>query len=101
MSIYPTWNDYFSRKHDNAVQSTARKSASASLDDFENRYRKKYGVWIDHHHLKLIKLYGPEKAHELILQNIEMMYADERQAAAQKRKQYDFHPVPSGVEIPF
>ena len=102
MSTYPTWDDYFSRKHDNtAPRGAGRNSASASIDNFENMYRKKYGIWIDHHQLKLIQLYGSEKTDEMILKNIEMMYADERQAAAQKEKEYSFHAVPSGLQIPF
>lgn len=99
ISTYSSWNDYFSRKHDNA--GAARTPASASIDDFENAYRKKYGIWLDHHALKLTKMYGEKKAWELIGQNINAFYADDRQAAAQKSAQYAFHPIPDNVEIPF
>lgn len=102
MSTYRSWNDYFSRIHDNKPSGGSnRKSASASIDAFENAYRKKYGIWLDHHALKLTKLYGEKKAWELIQENINMLYSDERQAAAQRNRQYEFHPVPEGVRVPF
>lgn len=102
MSTYPTWNYFFLRKYDDAKSCFSRQtSASASIDNFENMYRKKYGIWLDHHLLKLTKLYGAEQADLMIQQNIKNMYADEKQAAAQARKQYEFHSIPDDVRVPF
>ena len=102
MSTYRSWNDYFSRIHDNKPSGGSnRKSASASIDAFENAYRKKYGIWLDHHALKLTKLYGEKRAWELIGQNINALHADDRQAALQKEEDGGFHAVPPDLQIPF
>lgn len=102
MCTYPTWDEFFLCRHDNAVSCcNKQKSASASVDNFENMYRKKYGIWLDHHLMKLTKLYGAEKANDMIQRNIEMMYADEKYAAAQRQKEYSFHAVPPDLQIPF
>lgn len=101
MSTYDSWNDFFHRKRDNSVIQSARRNPLSDVDDLENRYRKKYGIWLDHHALKLTKMYGSEKAWELIGQNIAALDADKRHAEELKRMQYSFHPVPDNVEIPF
>lgn len=101
MSTYDSWNDYFHRKRDNSITQTERRNPLSDVDDLENRYRKKYGIWLDHHALKLTRMYGEKKAWELIHQNISALDADMRQAARLEQAQYSFHAVPDNVEIPF
>lgn len=101
MSTYDSWNNYFSRKRDDSTTQTGRCNPLSDVDDLENRYRKKYGIWLDHHALKLTKMYGSKKAWELIGQNIAALDADKRHAAELERMQYSFHAVPDDVEVPF
>ena len=101
MSTYDSWNDFFHRKRDNSVTQAERRNPLSDVDDLENRYRKKYGIWLDHHALKLTKMYGSKRAWELIGQNIAALDADKRHAAELERMQYSFHAVPDDVEIPF
>lgn len=105
MSTYKTWNDFFYRKQDNAVIRSAHTNPLADVDDLENRYRKKHGLWLDHHAMRLTKKYGAEKAWEIIGRNIAALEEEKRhsaeRAAELEKKKYDFHAVPDGVEIPF
>ena len=101
MSTYDSWNDFFHRKRDNSVTQTKHRNPLSDVDDLENRYRKKYGLWLDHHALKLTQQCGAEKAWEIIGQNIAALDAEKRHAAERERMQYSFHSVPANVEIPF
>lgn len=105
MSTYSSWNEFFKKKNDNTVVISDRKNPLCDVDDFENAYRKKYGILLDHHALKLTKLYGSEKAWVLIEQNINALNADMKQAADLKKARQEFechfHSIPDNVQIPF
>lgn len=101
MSAFDTWNDFFHKKNDNTVLHNARINPLCDVDDLENRYRKRYGIWLDHHVLKLTEMYGERRAWELIDKNIAALDADAREAERRKQAQYSFHAVPDNVEIPF
>ncbi|MDE7275371.1 MAG: hypothetical protein K2N98_00725 [Lachnospiraceae bacterium] len=101
MSTYDSWNEFFHRERDNSVMQSARRNPLSDVDDLEDLYRKKYGICLDHHALKLTKLYGSENAWEIIGLNISALDADKRHAAELERMQYTFHAVPDNVEIPF
>lgn len=101
MSAYGSWNDFFHKKNDNTILHSAKSNPLCDVDDLETRYYKKFGIWLDHHALKLTKLYGEKRAWELIDKNIATLDADAREAERRKQAQYSFHAVPDGVEIPF
>lgn len=94
-----TWNDFFSRQNDNKpLHPVTHKETNRRIyDDFEHDYMKKYGIWFDHHYLKLIQNYGSEKAEEMIKANVDALNEEILQTISEST----FIPIPDGTAVPF
>lgn len=99
---FASWNDYFSRQHDNRppLHHDERKRAR-TYDDFERDYREMFGIWFDHHYLQLIQQYGSEKADKMIHDNVEKLNELVRQREERAKMRYEFHRIPEGYPVPF
>ena len=93
MSMYNSWNDFFSNN-----KSTHADSINANIDEFENRYKERYGTWLDYDYLKFTKKYGDKKAQEIIKKRVNALNNEDVRKQA---KEYDWQPVLENVFIPF
>lgn len=98
---YKDWNDFFSRASDDKKALSRNAALMEGLDSFEDAYRAKFGIFLDHHALALTKEYGSRKAWRIIRGNIASLDAERRLAAEKEKQKYEFHDIPDGFDIPF
>ena len=92
MSKYDSWNDFFSNN---------KKTHTDNInthDEFEYRYKCRYGTWLDYDYLKFTKKYGDEKAQEIIKKRVNAL---DQENETKKSKEYDWQPVPENAFVPF
>lgn len=93
MNAYKSWNDFFSNNnnlHENSI--------NVNIDEFESRYKEKYGTWLDYDYLRFTKKYGDKKTNEIINKRIDAL---DNEKEIKESKEYDWQPVPENVFIPF
>lgn len=95
-----TWNEFFDRRNDNKP-AQVKKPEGRTYDDFEHDYRKMYGMWLDHHWLKLRMVYGVEIAERILQENIEALNREVDRKQQEEATRYDWKEVPEGVLVPF
>ncbi|MCM1234560.1 MAG: hypothetical protein NC489_31040 [Ruminococcus flavefaciens] len=98
---YRSWDDYFRKKHDDEKPRFGAENLMEDIDDFERGYKNRFGAYLDHHMLNLIKKYGHEKAWDVINSNIQTLNNEKNAAAKAAEHEYVFHPVPEGETVPF
>lgn len=93
MSMYNSWNDFFSNN-----KNTYADSINKNIDEFESCYKERYGTWLDYDYLNFTKKYGDEKANKIIKKRVNAL---DKENEKEKSKEYDWQPVPKNAFIPF
>lgn len=96
------WNEFFGRGSDDMPPRPRGHAGRArTYDDFENDYKKLFGVWLDHHYLQLIREHGSEEATRMMDANVEKLNEFVRRRGEAEKAAHEFHAVPEDVEVPF
>lgn len=93
MSTYDSWNDFFSNNNN-----THADSINKNIDEFESRYKERYGTWLDYDYLMFTRKYGDKKTNEIIKKRITRLNNENE---IKQSKEYGWQPVPDNAFIPF
>lgn len=81
------------------------KTKNRTLNDFENDYRRMFGIWFDYHRYQLIQQYGDKKAAAVMEKNVEKLNNALKKAIEDEeryeKEKYDFAPIGAHEYVPF